>query len=87
MSKILEQIKEEHPDVLLMDGFDDCIIGICNRMGQEPIVAYDYHMVINKLASEPDMSYEDAIEYYEFNQIGAWVGERTPCFVEVYEKN
>ena len=26
-------------------------------------------------------SYEDALEYYEYNQLGAYVGERTPGFL------
>ena len=28
------------------------------------------------------MSYEEAIEYWEYNQLGASVGEYTPCFIE-----
>ena len=27
--------------MLTMDGYDDCIIGVCTRFGQAPIVAYD----------------------------------------------
>jgi len=27
------------------------------------------------------MTYEEAVEYFEYNQMGAWVGERTPCFL------
>jgi hypothetical protein len=27
------------------------------------------------------MSYEEALEYYEYNQLGAYVGERTPAFL------
>ncbi len=83
MSEIIDQLETEYPDVMLMDEFEDCIIGICRRFGQEEIVAYDYHMVINKMMTEWELSHEDAIEYFDYNQIGAWVGERTPCFVEV----
>jgi hypothetical protein len=67
--------------MLLMDGFDDCILGVCYRFGREPIVAYDYNKVIDKLQKD-GMSYEEAVEFWEYNQIGAWVGEGTPCFVE-----
>jgi hypothetical protein len=28
------------------------------------------------------MSYEEAIEWYDFNIIGAYVGEKTPVFME-----
>jgi len=80
MSKI-EHIRENYPETLVMDDYDDCIIGICNRFGQEPIIAYDYSKVIKKLMGD-GMTYEEAVEYHDYNQIGAWVGDRTPCFIE-----
>ena len=32
--------------------------------------------------SDGESSYEEAMEYYEFNQLGAWVGDGTPCFLD-----
>ena len=29
------------------------------------------------------MSDEEAMEYFDFNVIGAWVGEHTPVFLEL----
>jgi hypothetical protein len=78
--KLVDWIREEYPETLLMDGYDDCIVGICNRFGQEPIVAYDYDKVIAKLEKD-GMTNEEAVEWFEFNQIGAWAGETTPCFI------
>lgn len=37
--------------------------------------------MIETLVSRDGMTYEDAQEYYDFNVVGAWVGEATPCFV------
>jgi len=82
MSNKLDYIKEEYPEVMLMDGFEDCIIGICERHGQEPIVTYDKNKIIDKLILE-DMTEEEALEFFYYNQIGAWVGETTPCFVTI----
>ena len=78
----IEKLLEEYPDseLLKADGFDECIIGICDRYGQEQLVAYDKEKVIKKLMKDK-MSYEEAIEYFEFNIIGAWVGEKTPVFI------
>jgi hypothetical protein len=80
--------KRDRVDEFLEDGlyldppvFDRAIIGICHRFGMEPVVAYDRKKVIDILAR--DMSREDAEEYFEFNTIGAWVGEQTPVFIEV----
>jgi len=79
--KTVDVIREEYPDVLLMDGYDDCIVGICTRFGQVPIVAYDKDKVIQKLCKD-GMTYEEALEFFEYNQIGAYVGPTTPCFIE-----
>lgn len=74
-------LTELYPDVIYMDGFDDCIEGIVKRYGQEPIVCYNLEKVVKKLM-ELDMTEEEAYEYFEYNQLGAWVGEHTPCFIE-----
>jgi len=37
--------------------------------------------VLDKLV-EGGMTHEEAVEWFEFNQIGAWVGDKTPCFIE-----
>ena len=65
------------------DRFEPAIIGIAHRFGMQPIVAYDYRKVIEIFAE--DMEYEEAVEYFDFNVIGAWGGEGTPIFIEVFE--
>ena len=77
---IRDELAEIDPDLMLMDGFDDCIIGICESFGGESVVAYDYDKVIAQLESQ-GMSEEEAVEFHEFNQLGAYVGERTPVFI------
>ena len=76
-----KDIFDEYPDNLKMDGFDDCIIGICESFGNEPRIAYDKELVLAKLASEPEMTMEDAYEWYEFNMLRAYVGPTTPVFI------
>ena len=70
--------------MLKMDGFDDCVVGICERFGMEAVLAYDRDKVIAKLMGE-GMTEEDAEEFFEYNQIGAWMGERTPVFVTLFK--
>jgi hypothetical protein len=77
---IRELLADIDDELLLMDGFDGCIIGICHSFGGEPVVAYDYEKVIAQLQSH-GMTYEEAVEYHEFNQAGAYVGELTPVFI------
>ena len=70
-------------DLLFLDppDMDAAIIGVCERSGQSPIVAYNREAVIQILAS--DMGEEGAWEWFEFNTFGAWMGDTTPCFITV----
>ena len=47
----------------------------------EPIVLYDKDKVIKKLMDDGCETYEEAVEFYEFNQLGGWHGEKTPGFL------
>ena len=68
-------------DALIMDGYDDCVIGVLERFGMEPIVLYDKEKVIEQLIAEGCDSYSGALEYYEFNQLGGYHGDKTPGFL------
>ena len=64
-----------------MDGFDDCVIGLVTRCGQDsPCICYDTDLVISKLMLQ-GMTREEAEEFFEHNQIAAWFGDGTPFFV------
>jgi len=68
-------------DALVMTGYDDCVVGLLERFGMEPIVLYDKEKVIQQLMDEGCDSYEGAVEFYEFNQLGGWHGDKTPGFL------
>jgi hypothetical protein len=76
------RLSDENPEALLADGFDEALIGIVRRFGLPAIAAYSYSKCIDVLMKRDGMSREDAVEYFEFNTIGAWVGEGTPAFIE-----
>ena len=75
-----EQIADINPDLPMIDGFDDCIIGVGTRFGSESFVIYDYDRVIAKLQTN-GMTYDEAVEYHEYNQLGSYVGNHTPGFI------
>jgi hypothetical protein len=60
--------------------FDEAILGIAERFGMDPVVCYDRTRCIDILAR--DMPREEAEEFFEFNTIGAWMGDATPVFVD-----
>ena len=62
-------------------GFDDAVIGIGQRCGQKDIIVYDAQKCIKILVERDGIEFEEAREFFEFNTLGAWVGETTPIFV------
>jgi hypothetical protein len=66
-------------EVLYADGFEEAFIGYSWRFSDGPLATYDRDMCIEILARE--MGWEEAIEFFGFNTLGSWVGDRTPVFV------
>lgn len=74
-------------DVVLADGYDDCVIGLTDSWSgsERPLrVVYSVDRIIAKLVLD-GMSFDDAEEFFEFNVAGAYVGPRTPVFVRSVE--
>ena len=94
----LEQIDEyadETDEKILLLGsepkdFEEAIIGIAHRFGMEPSVCYDYDKVIEIFAKQfaediedDEDPYEMAVEWFDYNVIGAWMGDTTPLYIKV----
>ena len=73
---IKENFNEE--ELLTADGFDDAIIGISHNINEPIRVIYSVSKCISIL--EIDMSTEDALEFFDFNISGAFVGDKTPIW-------
>lgn len=67
--------------VLLADGLEGAFIGVMARFGQEPIAVYDLGKCLEILHESSEGSWLEAVEHFEFNVIGGWVGTQTPGFL------
>ena len=67
-------------ELLTADGFDEAVLGI-GRQFDRMMVVYDRSRCIELLMAD-GMTRDEALEYFEFNVAGAWVGESTPLFLE-----
>lgn len=74
---IRNEILEIFPDeeFLFADGLDEAIIGVDLYSMR---VIYSYNRCL--IALQRNMSRDDAMEYFEFNVSGAYVGEKTPIW-------
>jgi hypothetical protein len=61
---------------ILFDGFEDAIVGV-GTVFAHPVVIYSWKKCI-EILEKGGLSYEDAVEYMEFNVTGAYLGESTP---------
>lgn len=77
---MLERIVENYYDeeFLIADGFDSAVIGV--DLGSMRLI-YSVSRCLDILQGE-DMDMDDAIEYFEYNVRGSYVGEKTPIWCE-----
>ena len=71
----------DEEQMLKADGFDEAVLGVVRRCGQPDLLVYDYQKCCEVLVKRDKMTYEEAEEFMEYNVVGAWVGDKTPVFV------
>ena len=77
--ELMESLEQE--ECLLADGFELALIGITT--GVEPVAVYDINRMLYVLVHRDEMSADDAREYLEFNVLSAYVGNKTPIFIDL----
>jgi len=82
MEIISEFVEENGSSVVRVNGFDDCVLGTIEKE-DDLVLVYDSDKIIMKLINE-GLSYEEAVEHYEYNIVGSWVGNQTPLYVRTY---
>ena len=81
----IEDILSEGEALLMepRDQYDSCLIGVGYRFHDGPLAVYDMDRVLSVLREE--MNEEDAQEWFEYNTLGAWMGNGTPIFVRLFK--
>jgi hypothetical protein len=77
----MEHSTEPIDGALLADGFEDALVGFGYQF-THPVAVYNKDKCIEILMDRDGMDDTEAIEYFDFNVSGAWVGENTPIFLE-----
>ena len=60
IEKVREFVSEWNEEALLADGFEEAIVGVCERFGMPPVVAYDREACIDIMVEEflEDLGYK-----------------------------
>jgi hypothetical protein len=87
---ISNYIEDNYPeyinDILLADGFEEAFIGVAESFDDAPRACYDSAKCIDILIKRDGMDCGEAVEYFEFNVRGAYLGEYTPVFIFPFDK-
>jgi len=73
-------LKEREQSILLADGLEEAFIGIGYQF-HTPVAIYSKSKALQCLEKE-GMGELEAIEFFDYNIAGAYVGEQTPIFLE-----
>lgn len=84
--EILDLASEYGRRLLYPDGMEDAIIEVVERFGMSPVILLDRQKCIEIYIERDGMDEEEANEFFDFNTIGAWMGEATPAFATIYRQ-
>lgn len=69
----------EDEEFLLADGFDDAVIGVDESTMR---IIYSSGKCIEILMLQSEMLLDQAIEFFDFNVKGSYVGDKTPIWCD-----
>ena len=72
---------DDEPNILFAEGFDEAIAGVVWD-GERTRVVYDTELILELLMGRSEMTYEEAVEYFDFNIAGSDMGVYTPLYLE-----
>tara|TARA_R100000541_G_scaffold438_1_gene3505 strand:- start:320 stop:616 length:297 start_codon:yes stop_codon:yes gene_type:complete len=72
---------EDEEKMVKAEGLEDAILGTGGRINMDEVLIYSYDKCVQIFMDRDKMTYEEAIEWMEFNVVGAWWGPRTPIFM------
>ena len=81
-----EQLKaflaDINPEIVVADGLSHAFVGLTYSDGDE-IAVYSTERIISNLMENDLMTFDDAEQYMHQNILDAYVGKRTPMFIDV----
>lgn len=77
----IEDVHELAEGAIILDGLDGAIIGITEEFGQEPKILYSVNKILDILTNGGAIDRDEALEYYYYNIVGGYFGERNPVFL------
>jgi len=75
----MDEYVDEYLRLEPRESYDPCIVGVGRRFN-DTVLIYSIKAILDMHMRE-GLEYDEASEYFEYNTIGAWLGEGTPIFL------
>jgi hypothetical protein len=82
---LVEWIEATESDLLQLEPasfYDRFVVGVAMGIGRDPVLIYDRRGIISAHIKD-GWTEEEAIEHFEYNTAGAWMGKGTPMFIDL----
>lgn len=79
--RLKDFLMEMTDEVVIADGLSEAFVGLAQVGSESKTVAVYDSVKIVRILMEQGMTQDEAVEYYEFNILGAYVGEATPIYL------
>lgn len=83
MTKFTIDLDEYAEGAVMLDGFEDCVIGIVEEFGNGRRLLYSKPKMIQKLCKDDLMTEGEAEEFFDYNILGLHVSEQNAVFLNV----
>lgn len=67
---------------IILDGFNDAIVGITEEFGGIKRLLYSKYKIL-EILQENLMTQSEAEEYYDYNIVGLYAGDQNPIFLDL----
>jgi len=81
--EVREYLKDIYEALVLLEPeiYDTAIMGVVERINGQPAVCYNKSKILGILMND-GIDIDGALEYYEYNILGSYMGEHTPVFMD-----
>ena len=83
MTNFTIDLNEYAEGAIILDGLEDCIIGIVEEFGNGRRLLYSKSKILNKLCERDLMTMGEAEEFYDYNILGLHAGEQNAVFLDI----
>lgn len=87
LNELMERLAEAEAVLLEpQDLFNPALVGIASRADGIFVAAYDAEKCIQALMKQNRWGYGEALDWFEFNTAGGFMGDGTPVFLDMLKK-